>query len=659
MKTFNRKLFVLCLAVIVVFALSLVFAACDNTQDELPPEGYKLTYAKGAYAATGEAPDQWYEEGEEVTLADASTFALDGHIINKWSDGTDEYEPGSTFIMPAHDVKLTAKWIQGDPNAPVVTATSVGFAEGYFVVCGTVKNVNALYVYLNNTNVSDSNNNYVQAEISDNTFTARLSLSTLLGYAKNNTPFNLRCRINSTSSEMLGVAKGSLDLSATCHYNEYDFRLAVNSGTNCVAVYYDPAPDTTVVVTATSIEFDEGYFVVNGNVQGVNNLYIYLINTNHAETLDNYVEAQISNGSFTARLSLATLVEKGGVTTDPFNLRYRANDSTININIPQGTLDITQTHSFGGNDFRLGINNGCVAVYYSPTPVPPEPNEPDYTFSVSDMYFSNGKFVVEGICGADVKKLIFHIHNTNAPVTNITFAAVITEGTFKAEIALSDIKREDGSDAHASYLNVRYEMNDDGYKQLNILPGKDGHADYVAGTDYGQEYRYGDRTWKLRADTSRTYLEWSAVTDAYRLSEIKLELDTQGKPVLTIAGTTTDVTIEADKLRLLLDKTMGDQKEQKYIENSETEAGKFRFTIDLTDLIASIDTATASQQQAYFIRLYNGTTKIADVNSRWASDLLWGRAKIETEDAVYFLMKNTEWNNKNWNTLGIVKVEKH
>ncbi len=126
--------------------------------------------------------------------------------------------------------------------------------------------------------------------------------------------------------------------------------------------------------------------------------------------------------------------------------------------------------------------------------------------------------------------------------------------------------------------------------------------------------------------------------------------------MLTIAGTTTDA-IEAVQLKLLLDKTMG-TKEQKYLENTETEAGKFRFTVELTDLIASDAATAANAQQAYFIRLYNGSTKLADINSTWTSDLLWERGQIETADAVYFLMKNTEWSSTSWDTLGICKFDR-
>ncbi len=651
MKKVRIKFLALCLALVSLFVTGALLTACgggSNSEDGVTK--YALSYSRGAYVAQGEVPETaFYAEGETITLAPADTFAFSGYTFVGWSDGDQVYEGGATYTMPAHDVKLRAEWVLGDANAPTVTPLSVSFEGADFVFRGSVTNVESLYIYLSNTYVEASNANYVQAEISGSAFTARLPLATLISYNKTDTPFNLRYKVDSLSSNVEGVAQGTMSLSQTYKHSEYEFRLAVNSGSGCVAVYYKPAPDETVVVTAASVAFEEEYFVVTGSVSNVRTLSIYLINTNVSASKDNCVAAEISGSTFTARLPLASLIEYDVASNIPFNLRYRANDSKVNVNIGQGTMDLSQTHTYGGKVFRLGLNNSCVAVYYTPAPVVPEPGEPDYTVSVSSMYFQNGKFIVEGACGADVEKLIFHLHNTGSPVINVLSESVIENGRFKAEFVLSEVKRVDGSEPPATYINVRYELNDDGYNSLNLVPVTNG--DYTV----GQKYRYGEKTWELKADSNRTYLNWSAVTDQYRLTEVSLALVDE-KPVLTIAGTTAEA-IEAAQLKLLLDKTMG-TKEQKYIENTETEAGKFRFTVELTDLIASDAATAANAQQAYFIRLYNGSTKLADINSTWASDLLWERGQIETADAVYFLMKNTEWSNTSWNTLGICKFDR-
>ncbi len=652
MKTTMKKHFLLFLTLFMTLLIAMSLVACGDSKSDNTGK-YKLSYTKGAYAAQGEVPEtKYYDAGEEITLAPANTFTFSGYTFSGWNDGTDNYDGGATFVMPEHDVNLAAKWIIGDPDAGSISSSEVGFDGEYFVFKGTVKNVKNLYVYLNNTNVSTSNDNYVKAEITGNTFVAKLPLSTLIGYNRTNTPFNLRYKIDNLSSELLGVAQGNLNLSATHKFNEYAFRLAVNSGSGCVAVYYSPAPDTTVTVTATQISFDGEYFAVTGTAENVTQLYIYLTNTNVSGSENNFVKAEFSGKTFNARLPLSALIEYDVGSNIPFNLRYRANDSKVNINITKGSLDITQTHTYGGKVFRLGLNGECVAVYYTAAPVEPEPGEPDYTFQVDSMHFTDGKFIIEGTCGADVEKLVFHLHNTQAPVINFTSAAVINGGGYKVEFVLSEIKREDGSAPPTTYINVRYELNDDGYNSLNLLPVTNGNY------QVGQAYRYGDKTWTLKADENRTYLNWSEVTDKYRISEVNLEL-VEGKPTLTISGNTVEA-IEAGELKLLLDKNLGaeEEKEKKYIENTATEAGKFRFTVDLSDLLASPNETAANKQQAYFIRLYNGSTQLSNINSSWASDLLWERGQIETETAVYFLMKNTEWSNTAWNTLGICKFDK-
>lgn len=648
MKSNWKKVLSVFLTAVMICSVAVFQTACGNSDDHAGK--FALSYARGAYIAVGDMPaTEYYKEGETVTLAPADTFTLPGYTFAGWDDGETVYEGGAAYIMPGQDVQLIAIWSEGDPNAGSVSASSVGFDGSYFVFTGTVKNVEKLYVYLNNTNVSASADNYVEAEITGDMFTARLPLDSLIGFNQLNIPFNLRYKIDNTSGEIQGVAQGSLNLSDTHTYNEYSFRLAVNSGSGCVAVYYTAVVDETVSVSASSIAFDDGYFVVTGTTENVQKLYIYLTNTNVSASADNYVDAEITGDTFTARLPLDNLIGFNQPNI-PFNLRYRANGSKANVNIGQGNLDITQTCAYGGNNFRIAINNGCVAVYYAAAPVESEPDEPDYTFSVTDMYFTDGKFMIEGTCGADVEKLVFHLHNTNAPIINFTSTAAIEAGKFKAEFVLSEIKNEEGGDPPKSYINVRYELNDDGYKTLNLLPGTNGT--YTV----GQEYRYGDRTWTLNADSNRTYLNWSDVTDAYRITAVRLEL-VGDKPTLTIAGTTADATIDAANLRLLLDKT-SEVKEQKYFKNAETEAGKFCFTVDLTDMIASANEIAANKQEAYFIRLYNGSTKLADINSRWASDLLWEKGQIETDDAVYFLMKNTALTESSWYTLGICKFKK-
>ena len=45
-----------------------------------------------------------------------SSFTRSGYTFSHWTDGTNNYNPGDTFIMPDHDVTMTAVWKK---NAPV------------------------------------------------------------------------------------------------------------------------------------------------------------------------------------------------------------------------------------------------------------------------------------------------------------------------------------------------------------------------------------------------------------------------------------------------------------------------------------------------------------------------------------------------------------
>ncbi len=525
---------------------------------------------------------------------------------------------------------------------PSVTVESLSFDKesGEFVVTGAVQDIEVLYVYLNNANVDAAKDYHVTATIEDGRFTARIPLDTLIGFGKVNTPFNLRYKIGSTEAEMQKVEQGALDLSAKCTYGGYDFELKVNSGSGCVAVYYSAHVDTTVSVSVTSISFDEaaGEFVVTGTAKNVTKLRIYLVNTTIKASENNYVEAELTDGAFTARLSLDTLIGYNVGSKIPFNLRYRANDATANTNVPQGDLDIGQTCTYGGKDFRLGTNSGCVAVYYSAHVEP----EPDYSLSVSSMLMTNGKFVIEGTCGFSVKKLIFHLHNDGIAKIDRTFEATIQGGTFSAEISLETI----GAEPSETALNVRYEMNDDGFKALNLFPETDGS--FVV----GQQYRYDDKQWTLASDSAGTYLEWKTFADINKITRVSLSV-IDGKPVLEIEGTTASY-YAANELKLQLAQSTNGKKDKMTVANSATEKGTFRFIVDLSTLAASTRTDDPTKQEAYFLKITNPDETL-DINSRWASDLLWERGEIEVNGEKYFLMKNHKWAEEAWNALGICK----
>lgn len=50
-------------------------------------------------------------------------YTRDGYTFSHWTDGTNIYYPGDTFIMPDHDVTMTAIWTQNQIVIPPVTPT--------------------------------------------------------------------------------------------------------------------------------------------------------------------------------------------------------------------------------------------------------------------------------------------------------------------------------------------------------------------------------------------------------------------------------------------------------------------------------------------------------------------------------------------------------
>lgn len=169
--------------------------------------------------------------------------------------------------------------------------------------------------------------------------------------------------------------------------------------------------------------------MVSGTARNVNNLYVYLINTNVAGSVDNYVDAQISGDSFTARLPLDTLIGYAQ-TGIPFNLRYKVNDNTAaTVNVAPDGLDMTQIYWSGAKIFYLGTNGGCAAVYYTT----------DYAYGLTkaDIQLIDGKatLVLEGVLSASdtlPQTVYLLLDETSAGKQKILAENTATEaGTFK------------------------------------------------------------------------------------------------------------------------------------------------------------------------------------------------------------------------------------
>ncbi len=72
---------------------------------------YTLTFAAGD-GATGSYPAAVYAKDAAVTLPDGAELAKENHTFSGWTDGTNTYEAGAAYTMPANDVTLTAVWTE-------------------------------------------------------------------------------------------------------------------------------------------------------------------------------------------------------------------------------------------------------------------------------------------------------------------------------------------------------------------------------------------------------------------------------------------------------------------------------------------------------------------------------------------------------------------
>ncbi len=123
-----------------VTLLGVGLVGCEDGKVVLPdpePTKYTVTYVRGADDATGEIPAAAsYAAGESVTLLPADTFSRTEYNFTYWNDGVKDYAASATYVMPAHDVVLTAKWeakdrppVPSEKDEPTLTELSSEFYD--------------------------------------------------------------------------------------------------------------------------------------------------------------------------------------------------------------------------------------------------------------------------------------------------------------------------------------------------------------------------------------------------------------------------------------------------------------------------------------------------------------------------------------------------
>ena len=87
--------------------------------------GKIVTYA-GNDNTGGSVPDsQIYPSSETVTVpGNTGNLVKSGFTFAGWNDGTNTYQPGATYTMPANNVTFTAQWTQNAPSGGAGSVTS-------------------------------------------------------------------------------------------------------------------------------------------------------------------------------------------------------------------------------------------------------------------------------------------------------------------------------------------------------------------------------------------------------------------------------------------------------------------------------------------------------------------------------------------------------
>lgn len=112
---------------------------------------------------------------------------------------------------------------------------------------------------------------------------------------------------------------------------------------------------------------------------------------------------------------------------------------------------------------------------------------------------------------------------------------------------------------------------------------------------------------------------------------------------------TIDSDVAAADIALLLDKT-SEVKEKLTVQNTATEAGKFSFTYDISELLLSTKT-TQTKEEGYFMRLVVYGANV-NISSEKVKEKLFEPVAIG--DYTYYFYRNSL---TAYNTLGIVRIE--
>ncbi len=378
----------------------------------------------------------------------------------------------------------------------------------------------------------------------------------------------------------------------------------------------------TLTVTSGSIAEVDGKIVLT--ISGTTNDTSLKLLVGPSDDLELYGHdiTVADDGSFTVSFELSSLEASGSWQNAKF---FYYNGS--NVVVTYSSVGVNVDDVFYSENKKITIKTWGEAGILS---LSVENYDSSYTLTATEVKFANGKLVFSGTT-TNVRSLTAYLYNTTEAIDSYKADAVIGEdGSFTVEIALEQLTLAGGN---WYYLFVSVNGGD----KVKVV-----YNNY----DKNELYAYGYRVykWEYWEGIAVNYTDYTySITNA-TISEV------DGKATLTIEGTMKDSTVAADTITLRLDKT-SETKQQIDLVNQSTEAGKFKFVADISELYGTTVT-TQYGEQAYFIRLFVDGTKLADVNSRWAVANLF--QAVDIGESTYYFMRNSS---SAYNTLGLVRID--
>lgn len=533
---------------------------------------------------------------DETNLTSGQSFMTDSSIVtvHTWQSGGEDV---FSFQVVAYENNY-----------------SVAFDEGYLVVTATVTDTDTLYFAL----IDGDDVVSVQATLEEGVFTASIGLDDLT--AGNGNWYFLNVSTDGTTWQQIAKYEG-FDASAEHFSGSRRYYYAGN--TSVIAVVYE-----TYYLTLTSATIGVEGEAINLNISGTTTnqeLWFYIGTSGDLSNLQSVTI--VGDGSFTVSANLAALAYASGYEVR-FYLSQDGTGGYFTLKIPEVTLAEGGAVSVGTvlytQDVKVTISttaswnpfNFTVDVYDVAAPVA----------AVTEVKFEDGNLVVSGTVKNAVEDTTIAISLVNGDNV-VAQNAAISEGTFSASISL-DLLTANAGEWYRLNMSVNGGAN-------NVVP-------YYSEFDTTQNYMYGTRRYYFTTEWSNT--DFALVYQNYTYGITNAEItDVEGKATLIIEGILADSSVEAANIKLILNKTSGETVTIT-VDNLATAAGTFRFVYDISNL---------EFDQPYFLRLYNGETKIDDINSRWAADILFDEVEIGT-DAVYYFYRNSL---TAYYTLGVVRED--